>query len=65
MTAPDATRSAALNRLLTLPALLLPTLACAHEGHGHAGTHWHATDAWGFVALGLVIAAALWLGRRK
>ena len=54
-----------MNRLLTLPALLLPTLACAHEGHGHAGTHWHATDAWGFVALGLVIAAALWLGRRK
>lgn len=46
-------------------AVLAPALAAAHEGHGPEGPHWHATDAWGFVALGLVIATALWLGRRK
>lgn len=51
--------------LLAASAALLPTLAVAHEGHGPAGPHWHATDAWGFVALGLLVAAALWLGRRK
>lgn len=54
-----------MNRLLTLPALLLPMLAAAHEGHGPEGPHWHATDAWGFAVLGLLVAAALWLGRRK
>ena len=30
----------------------------AHEGHGLNGTHWHATDTWGFV---LVVAVAVWL----
>jgi hypothetical protein len=39
--------------------------ASAHEGHGMPGAHWHATDLWGFVALGVVAAAALWYQRRK
>jgi len=43
----------------------LPLLAMAHEGHGAQGVHWHATDTWGFVALAVVAAAALWFGRRK
>jgi hypothetical protein len=42
-----------------------PLLAMAHDGHGTQGVHWHATDTWGFVALALVAAAALWFGRRK
>ena len=34
--------------------------AFAHEGHGlESNTHWHATDALGFVGM-LVIAAAAW-----
>jgi hypothetical protein len=37
--------------------------ALAHDGHAMAGTHWHATDAWGFVALGLCVALAVWLSR--
>ena len=45
--------------------LLLPALALAHEGHGPAGAHWHATDAWGFAMVGVLLAAALWFGRRK
>lgn len=54
-----------MKRLLAASAALLPAVASAHEGHGPEGPHWHATDAWGFVALGLLVAAALWLGRRK
>ncbi len=34
--------------------------AFGHEGHLMTGTHWHATDAWGFVALGGLIALAIW-----
>ena len=25
--------------------------------------HWHATDAWGFVILGIAAATALWMSR--
>ncbi|MCF8160414.1 MAG: hypothetical protein K9J76_06905 [Polaromonas sp.] len=35
----------------------------SHEDHGLHGSHWHATDVWGFVALGAAIAVALWLSR--
>jgi len=40
-------------------------LALAHEGHGIGGAHWHATDALGFVVLGVIVGAALWLTRRR
>lgn len=43
---------------LTAPAL-------AHEGHGLFGSHWHATDAWGYAALALAMALTLWLFRGK
>ncbi|WP_280154662.1 hypothetical protein [Piscinibacter sp. XHJ-5] len=43
----------------------LPLCSAAHEGHGLTGAHWHATDLWGFVALGAVAALAVWLRRRK
>ena len=39
--------------------------ALAHEGHGLQGSHWHASDAWGFLALGAVIALVLWTRRDK
>jgi hypothetical protein len=35
----------------------------AHENHGLSGSHWHATDAWGFVAMGVMAALAIWLYR--
>jgi hypothetical protein len=50
---------------LLLASVLLPMLALAHEGHGPADPHWHATDAWGFIVVGALLAAAFWLGRRK
>ncbi len=38
----------------------------AHDGHGAATpVHWHATDAYGFVAGAAVIGALVWLARRK
>ena len=52
------------------PKLLLVTLinlsataTFAHNGHGLAGTHWHATDVLGFVAAALVVGVAVWLSR--
>ncbi len=29
-----------------------------------AGTHWHATDAWGFVALAGMVAMAIWFSNK-
>ncbi|HVE53944.1 MAG TPA: hypothetical protein VNB23_11235 [Ramlibacter sp.] len=46
---------------------VLATLASsvhAHPGHGMAAeTHWHASDTWGFVALGALVLLAIWLSR--
>ena len=36
----------------------------AHDGHGLNGIHWHATDAWGFVAVAGMIAVAVWLSKK-
>jgi hypothetical protein len=41
------------------------TLASAHAGHGMDFAHWHATDAWGFVALGVAVALLAWMRRGK
>lgn len=38
--------------------------AFSHENHGISGAHWHATDVWGFVALGGVVALGIWLSGR-
>ena len=54
-------------QILKLLSLLFALLACApalaHDGHGLAGSHWHVTDAWGFVALGAGLAAAIWFSK--
>ena len=34
----------------------------AHDGHGLTGSHWHASDTWGFVVVGMV-ALGIWLTR--
>ena len=41
------------------------SLAMAHEGHGMDFAHWHATDVWGFVALGAAVALVVWIRRGK
>jgi hypothetical protein len=45
-------------------AVFTPTTTVfAHENHGLSGSHWHASDAWGFAALAVMAALAVWLGR--
>jgi hypothetical protein len=45
--------------------VLATPLTWAHDGHGLDGfSHWHSTDAWGFVVMG-VLGAAMWFGGRK
>ncbi|MBL8318601.1 MAG: hypothetical protein JNJ42_09360 [Burkholderiaceae bacterium] len=48
-----------------LMATLLAAAAHAHEGHGLAGPHWHASDSLGFIVLAAVVAGAIWIARRK
>jgi hypothetical protein len=38
--------------------------AFSHEGHGFTGSHWHTSDVAGLVALGLLIALAVWLSKK-
>ena len=51
--------------LVSCALALLPAWASAHDGHGLSGSHWHATDVWGLVALAAVLAAVVWHQRRK
>jgi hypothetical protein len=58
-----------LNRLVATRAITVPLSALAaaqahaHDGHGLTGSHWHASDAWGFVAFAALVAVAVWLSR--
>ena len=40
------------------------TAVFSHDGHGLSGTHWHATDALGFVVISGLIAVAIWLSKK-
>ncbi len=44
---------------------LTATASLAHEGHGLSGSHWHASDAFGYVVLGIAVVLAVWAARRK
>ncbi|WP_128002076.1 hypothetical protein [Piscinibacter defluvii] len=48
-----------------LPAVLSPALATAHEGHGLANPHWHASDLFGLLLVVAVAAGVLWWRGRK
>ena len=52
---------------LATTAALLPACTCAlaHDGHGLVGSHWHATDTWGFACVALLAALAIWSSRDK
>ena len=39
--------------------------AFAHEGHGQQGPHWHATDSFGLLLVGLLAGVAVWMSGRK
>ncbi|MES2947144.1 MAG: hypothetical protein V4858_01245 [Pseudomonadota bacterium] len=50
--------------LATYVMLTRASGAFAHDGHGLAGSHWHATDVWGFVVVGALSATAIWISRK-
>jgi hypothetical protein len=55
-----------MNRSLIAAVLLLASgWAAAHEGHGLAGAHWHASDLFG-LAFALAAGAGMvwWRGRK-
>ena len=49
--------------ILTVSALASSAAAMAHDGHGLFGSHWHATDVLGFIAVAAV-AYAIWASRK-
>ena len=52
------------HKLLSITLINVPaTAAFANDGHGLAGSHWHATDVLGFVAAALAVGVAVWLSR--
>ncbi|UJW79542.1 hypothetical protein [Hydrogenophaga sp. SL48] len=53
-----------MKHLLTLVTALTTLPALAHDGHGLFGSHWHPTDALGFVAVAGLIALAVWLSKK-
>jgi hypothetical protein len=55
-------RTTARTILASLALATVSVTAFAHGGHGAEGTHLHATDAFGLLALAL--GAAWWLNRR-
>ena len=50
-------------KIAACSSVFLSPIVFAHDGHGLMGSHWHPTDAYGFVAFGLIFAIAIWLGR--
>jgi hypothetical protein len=51
-------------KLIAAQAIISPaTSIFAHDGHGFLGSHWHASDTFGFVILAAAIGLTLWFGR--
>lgn len=51
----------AIKMLAVAPLCIGAAAVFAHEGHGLAGTHWHATDTFGLLLVGGLAALAIWL----
>jgi hypothetical protein len=51
-------------KLIAIQAIITPaTSIFAHDEHGLQGSHWHASDTFGFVILAAAIGLTLWFGR--
>jgi hypothetical protein len=51
-------------KLIAIQAIITPaTSIFAHDGHGLQGSHWHASDTFGFVILAAAIGLTLWFAR--
>ncbi len=54
-----------MNRILVAASTLLSAgLASAHEGHGPANPHWHASDLFGIALVAVVAGWLVWRGRQ-
>ena len=60
---PSTLQTRCLRSAAALTMLAVNATAWAHEGHGMEGSHWHATDIWGLLAL--AAAVALYYHHRK
>ena len=54
-----------MKQLARIAPALFAASAFAHDGHGAAPWHWHATDSAGFVFVLAVAAIALWVSRDR
>ena len=51
-------------KLIAIQAIITPSTALfAHDGHSFEGSHWHASDVFGFGLLAAAIGISLWFGR--
>ncbi len=54
----------AINLLASYSMFTGASAVFAHDGHGLGGSHWHATDVWGFVVVGALSALVVWIARK-
>lgn len=51
-------------KLVAIQTIITPVkMIFAHDGHGLQGSHWHASDVFGFAILAAVVGLALWFSR--
>ena len=51
-------------KYIAIKSTITPTtLLFAHDGHGFKGSHWLASDVFGFGLLAAAIGISLWFGR--
>jgi hypothetical protein len=51
-------------KLIAVQAIITPArVIFAHDGHGLEGSHWHASDVFGFGLLAIAIGISLWFGQ--
>ena len=56
-------KSFAIKYIAITSIITTTTLIFAHDGHGFEGSHWHASDVFGFGLLAAAIGISLWFGR--
>ncbi len=53
-----------MKKIATMLVSAIGTAAFAHDGHGLDSSHWHATDALGFIVAAALVAVAVYFGKK-